>query len=98
MAPLAVAAMTFLWVRARYPRLLQPSAQGAEPFPWREQLWPLQKRVAVTWAANYAFLNAPTLLVEYAPELRAIESNWPKIHFHPLREHAGLVFQQRMGD
>jgi len=43
-------------------------------------------------------VNAPTLLVEYAPELRAIESNWPKIKFHALREHAGLVFQKRMGD
>ncbi len=41
-------------------------------------------------------VDAPTLLVEYAPELRAIESNWPKIRFHALREHAGLVFQQRL--
>lgn len=64
-APLAVALMTFLWARARYPWLLQLSAEGAEPFPWREQLWPLQKRVAVTWAANYAFLNAPTLVAFY---------------------------------
>jgi peptide chain release factor 3 len=44
----------------------------------------------------YDAVNAPTLLVEYAPELRAIESNWPKIKFHALREHAGLVFQQRL--
>jgi peptide chain release factor 3 len=41
-------------------------------------------------------VDAPTLLVEYAPELRAVEGNWPKIKFHALREHAGLVFQQRM--
>jgi peptide chain release factor 3 len=41
-------------------------------------------------------VDAPTLLVEYAPELRAIEGNWPKIGFHALREHAGLVFQQRL--
>jgi len=41
-------------------------------------------------------VDAPTLLVEYAPELRAIESNWPKIRFHALREHAGLVFQRRL--
>ena len=41
-------------------------------------------------------VNAPTLLVEYAPELRAIESNWPKIKFHALREHAGLVFQKQL--
>jgi peptide chain release factor 3 len=44
----------------------------------------------------YDAVNAPTLLVEYAPELRAIEANWPKIKFHALREHAGLVFQKRM--
>jgi peptide chain release factor 3 len=44
----------------------------------------------------YDAVDAPTLLVEYAPELRAVEGNWPKIKFHALREHAGLVFQQRM--
>jgi peptide chain release factor 3 len=44
----------------------------------------------------YDAVDAPTLLVEYAPELRAIESNWPKIRFHALREHAGLVFQKQL--
>jgi peptide chain release factor 3 len=44
----------------------------------------------------YDAVNAPTVLVEYAPELRAIESNWPKIKFHALREHAGLVFQKQL--
>jgi peptide chain release factor 3 len=44
----------------------------------------------------YDAVDAPTVLVEYAPELRAIESNWPRIGFHALREHAGLVFQRRM--
>ncbi len=44
----------------------------------------------------YDAVNAPTVLVEYAPELRAIEANWPKIKFHALREHAGLVFQQQL--
>jgi peptide chain release factor 3 len=38
-------------------------------------------------------VKAPTVLVEYAPELRAIESNWPKIRFHAMREHAGLLLQ-----
>jgi peptide chain release factor 3 len=46
----------------------------------------------------YDAVDAPTVLVEYAPELRAIEANWPKIKFHALREHAGLVFQRRIGD
>ncbi|HEX7639294.1 MAG TPA: peptide chain release factor 3 [Burkholderiaceae bacterium] len=43
-------------------------------------------------------VDAPAVLVEYSPELRAIEANWPKIRFHALREHAGLVFQKRMGE
>ena len=46
----------------------------------------------------YDAVDAPTVLVEYAPELRAIQENWPKISFHALREHAGLVFQRRMED
>ena len=44
----------------------------------------------------YDAVDAPTLLVEYTPELRAIEANWPKIRFHALREHAGLVFQKKL--
>ena len=44
----------------------------------------------------YDAVDAPTVLVEYAPELRAIEANWPKIKFHAMREHAGLVVQRQM--
>ncbi len=44
----------------------------------------------------YDAVDAPTVLVEYAPELRAIQTNWPKIKFHALREHAGLVFQKQL--
>ena len=41
-------------------------------------------------------VNAQTVLMKYAPVLRAIEANWPKIKFHALRGHAGLVFQQQL--
>ncbi|EHR69127.1 peptide chain release factor 3 [Burkholderiales bacterium JOSHI_001] len=41
-------------------------------------------------------VNAPTVLLEYAGELRAMQDNWPKIKFHALREHAGLVFHKQM--
>jgi peptide chain release factor 3 len=41
-------------------------------------------------------VNAPCVLLEYAGELRAMQDNWPKIRFHALREHAGLVFQKQM--
>ena len=37
-----------------------------------------------------------TVLVEYAPELRAIEANWAKIKIHALREHARRVFQKQL--
>jgi peptide chain release factor 3 len=38
-------------------------------------------------------VDAPTLLVDHAATLRAIEGNWPKIRFHTMREHAGLSLQ-----
>ena len=41
-------------------------------------------------------VHAPTVLLEYAGELRAMQENWPKIKFHALREHAGLVFQKQL--
>ncbi len=41
-------------------------------------------------------VDAPTVLLEYAGELRAMQDNWPKIQFHALREHAGLVFQKQL--
>ena len=41
-------------------------------------------------------VDAPTVLLEYAGELRAMQENWPKIAFHALREHAGLVFQKQL--
>ncbi len=41
-------------------------------------------------------VDAPTVWVEYAPDLRAIEANRPKIRFHTLREHAGLVSREQL--
>jgi peptide chain release factor 3 len=41
-------------------------------------------------------VDAPTLLVDHSATLRAVEANWPKIKFHTMREHAGLVFQKSM--
>jgi len=41
-------------------------------------------------------VDAPCVLLEYAGELRAMQDNWPRIRFHALREHAGLVFQKQL--
>jgi len=41
----------------------------------------------------YDVVEAPTFLASHMPELTAAQDNWPKIRFHALREHAGLVFQ-----
>jgi peptide chain release factor 3 len=40
-------------------------------------------------------VDAPTLLVDHSATLRAVQDNWPKIKFHIMREHAGLIMQQR---
>ncbi|MDX9969190.1 MAG: peptide chain release factor 3, partial [Hydrogenophaga sp.] len=37
-------------------------------------------------------VDAPTVLLDHMATLRAVEANWPKIKFHAMREHAGLVF------
>ncbi|MFT3663906.1 peptide chain release factor 3 [Piscinibacter sp.] len=44
----------------------------------------------------YDAVDAPCVLLEYAGELRAMQENWPKIRFHALREHAGLVFHKQI--
>ena len=41
-------------------------------------------------------VDAPTILVDHGATLRAVEANWPKIQFHAMREHAGLVFHRSM--
>ncbi|HEX2827102.1 MAG TPA: peptide chain release factor 3 [Burkholderiales bacterium] len=43
----------------------------------------------------YDVVDAPTFLAAHATELAAAADNWPKIRFHALREHAGLVFQSQ---
>lgn len=44
----------------------------------------------------YDVVEAPTFLAGYEGELNAVEKLSPHIHFHALREHAGLVFQSKM--
>ena len=43
----------------------------------------------------YDSVDAPTFLVTYRTDLTVAEDRWKKLRFHALREHAGLVFQQR---
>jgi len=37
-------------------------------------------------------VNAPTFLAAHEAEIKVARELWPKIQFHALREHAGLVF------
>lgn len=64
MPPLAIAVTTIVWFRLRYRYLLEEDG-SSHGFSWREEVWPLQKRVAMSWFAGYAFLNAPILIVFY---------------------------------
>ncbi len=44
----------------------------------------------------YDAVEAPTFLATANAELAVTQELWPKIRFHALREHAGLVFQSRL--
>jgi len=44
----------------------------------------------------YDAVDAPTFLASANAELVVTQDIWKGIHFHALREHAGLVFQARM--
>ena len=39
----------------------------------------------------YDVVDAPAVLYTHNSELRAAQEIWPKIQFHTLREHGGLV-------
>jgi len=40
-------------------------------------------------------VEAPAFLAAHDAELKVAREMWPKIRFHALREHAGLVFHPR---
>ncbi len=39
----------------------------------------------------YDAVDAPAVLYTHASELKAAQESWPRIQFHTLREHGGLV-------
>lgn len=66
MAPLSIALVVRLWTSLRYPELIRVGAQQTpHGFDWKKLIWPLQRKVIISWLANYLFLNLPTLFVFY---------------------------------
>lgn len=65
MAPLAVAASVSIWKRIRYRELFAGAMSCEKAFDWRQHIWPMQSRVAISWFANYVFIYSPTLIVFY---------------------------------
>lgn len=64
MAPVAVAGVTFWWFRFKYRHLFSScESKSGGIFSWREMIWPLHQKVALTWITNYAFLFAPTIII-----------------------------------
>jgi peptide chain release factor 3 len=56
------------------------------------------KRFVDFYAARIAYdaVDAPTYMASHVSELRVAQEEWPKVNFHAMREHAGLVFQTGM--
>jgi peptide chain release factor 3 len=46
----------------------------------------------------YDAVGAPTVLFTHAAELSVMQEQWKRINFHAMREHGGLVFQERLVD
>ncbi len=64
MPALALTLTCTVWIRLRYQHLLA-GTEICSIFLWKEEVWPLQKRSALSWFAGYAYLNVPVLLVFY---------------------------------
>ncbi len=45
----------------------------------------------------YDAVGAPTFVCEFPGELAVAQDRWPKIRFHKMREHGGLVFHSDVG-
>ena len=58
--------------------------------------WIAQGRDVHYLLATHGEAGIAGLAPELSGPLRAVEQQWPKIKFHALREHAGLVFQSKM--
>jgi hypothetical protein len=65
MAPLSVAVIANGWLYFRYRPLFAANSGKERGFSWREQVWPLQQKVALSWLSSYVFLYSPTLIVFY---------------------------------
>lgn len=51
---------------------------------------------ANSFRVAYDAVGAPAFLLNYATELTVAQERWHGIRFHTLREHAGLVFQNKL--
>ncbi len=77
--------------KQRVARWITADADGMTALEGEREL----KRFIDFYAARIAYdaVDAPTYMATHVSELRVAEDEWPKIRFHAMREHAGLVFQ-----
>lgn len=64
--PAVSAVATSLWLRRRSGMFRQPTAakiQGLEPISWRRDVFPLQWRIAISWACGYVIFSLFTPIV-----------------------------------
>jgi len=51
---------------------------------------------ANAYRVAYDVVDAPAVLYTHASELRAAQEIWPKIQFHTMREHGGMVVHSHL--
>ena len=65
MAPLAIAIIVYIWVGTQFKPFIKEALTHQVAFPWKTDLLPQQKKVAMSWLSNYLFLHVPVPIVFY---------------------------------
>lgn len=65
MAPLVTAVLVMSWVKKYSGTLLKNRFFTKHNFDWKQDVWPQQKRVTMSWLSNYLFLHIPVPVIFY---------------------------------
>ena len=65
MPPFAIFVVLIFWIHKKYLPFVRSIFIERHPSNWKKEVWPLQRKVAISWLSNYLFLQIPTPLIFY---------------------------------